>query len=157
MSIKKEISLVIGILALTAIYIVGALKLAPPIDDGEYTSSFYPWLLIFMMLTACIYQIISLKKQLKFSQKSSEKKIFNMPVTLGILTLAVFVFAFNYIGFWTASGMLTFGIASIFEVTTENKKEKWAYIIILTILTPIIGYLFYGTLFNVHFPEGILF
>ena len=158
MNVKKEISIIIILLALTVIYIIGTLKLtSPPLDDGDPTLSFYPWLLILIMIPSCIYQIISLKKQLKPGQENSEIKIFTKPALLGISVFAIFIFAFNYLGYWTAAIILTFGITSIFEAKNENKKKKWTYIIILTILIPIVGYLFYGTIFNIHFPKGILF
>ena len=157
MNLKKEISVVIALLALTAVYIIGTFKAGPPLYDGEPTLSFWPWILILIMLTSCIYQIISLKKQSKLRQKSSEIKVFSIPALLGISVFAIFILAFNYIGYWTAAGIMTFGTASIFEARNKNKKKKWAYIIILTIFIPIIGYLFYGGIFNIHFPKGILF
>ena len=158
MNIKKEIAVTIALLALTAIYMIGAIQLGHPISYGDPAASFYPWILIFIMITACICQLVSLKKQLKSGQEhDTGKKVFNMPFWLGTSAFTVFIFAFTFLGYWTASLILAFSIASIFEAKNENKKKKWRSIIILTFLIPIIGYLFYGTIFNIRFPQGILF
>jgi len=159
MHIRKEISVIVGILVLTAIYIIGALRLGAPMYRGEPTESTFPWIIIIVMLTACSIKLFPLMKKIKVQQALDEERIkgVNISFLLGIAGLSAFIAAFLLFGYWIAAIILTFVTSYIFEAHNENKKKKWLYIIVLTVLIPIIGYLFYGTIFNIHFPKGLLF
>ena len=158
-TLKKEISVIIGILVFTAIYTIGSFRLGAPIYRGEPTESTFPWIIIIIMLTACSAQLFSLVKKIKSQQAPDKEKIggFNIPLILGIAALSLFIIAFVFLGYWPAAIMLTFAVSYIFEANTKNTRSKWLHIIILTVLIPILGYLFYWGIFNIHFPKGLLF
>ncbi len=144
------------ILFFTLIYIVGAIDLGAPFDEGEPSLSLFPWITIFAMVVGVIGFFFESRG--KSSSGASEKPVFSSVIKpfLGCLVLALFIFLFFVVGYWLSSVFLCFFTAILFEYESSNKKKAVIIAALVSVLVPTIGYLFYQRLFHIRLPEGIL-
>lgn len=152
---NPEVIMVVVILILTAVYIVGALRLPPPIEDGVPTQSLYPWIIIGVMFAACT--TILFKKQLwKEKEQIFSWERIKKPV-LGIGILGFYIILFTYAGYWISTPVFSFSVAMLFEYERKNKVKALIYSTILGIIVPLIGYLFFEVTFAIRLPKGVWF
>ena len=150
---NPEVAMVVGILLLTMIYLVETFQMPPPMEDGSPTISLYPWIIILIMTAACVSvlanKIITKGKTIVLEGKTVRRPIF------GIAIIGLFIFLFAYAGYWIATAFFSFLIAILFEYEKGNRRKALLYAAILAVVIPVIGYLFYQELFDIHLPKGV--
>jgi len=145
----------IGILIWVIVYIAGALQLSPPIEDGLPTESFYPWILIIIMLATCSALLFRAKMWKAKGQVAQWAQIRRVAPVIGVIVL--YIPLFLNAGYWIATSLLSFGIALVFEYEARSKLKALIYSVILAIVITGIGYLFFRIGFGVRLPRGVWF
>ena len=147
---------ILVLLFFTLIYIVGAIDLGAPFDDGEPSLSLFPWITIFAMIVGVIG--LFFESRGKNSSGENEKPLFSSVIKplSGCLVFALFIVLFFVVGYWFSSVFLCFFTAILFEYESSNKKKAVIIAALVSVLVPTIGYLFYQKLFHIRLPEGIL-
>ncbi|MFC1764475.1 tripartite tricarboxylate transporter TctB family protein [Planctomycetota bacterium] len=149
-----EILMVIGLLVWTCVYVIGTLKLGPPISEEEPGPSLFPWFVIIVMVIGCLGVLYEIRGQTPPQERPARSSI-KRPL-LGCVALAAFIGLFFYVGYWLSSVFLCFCTAYLFEYETEKKKKAVLISAAIAMSIAIVGYLFYHVLFHIRFPEGVL-
>lgn len=153
--LNASFRMLVGILIAVIVYIAGAIQLSPPIEDGLPTESFYPWILIVIMLAACSTLLFREKMWKAKGQVAQWAQIKRVASVIGITALYI-PLLFNA-GYWIATPLLSFGIALVLEYEARSKLKALIYPVILAIIIPWIGYLFFRIAFGVRLPGGVWF
>jgi hypothetical protein len=152
---NPEITLIVGILVFTGIYVFGALELPPPMEDGSPTQSLYPWIIAGIMVAACCSVLFKRQiwggKEQVLTWERIKKPIF------GTIILGSYIVLFVFAGYWISTSIFSFFVALLFEYERKSKVKALIYSAILGVIVPVIGYLFFNVTFGIRLPEGIWF
>lgn len=158
MKIKRADIYTISILSLfTLIYIIGTLQLGSPFKGNEPTMSLFPWITIVTMIIGIIGYYFGSKKEYSKADEINNYSYSSIArPLLGILVFSLFILLFFFVGYWIASIFICFFTAIVFEYDSSNVSKSIIIASIVSMLIPIIGYLFYQKLFHIRLPEGII-
>jgi hypothetical protein len=139
-------------LGVLIVYLVSMLRVAPPIDDGLLSESFFP-LLIFLAgapvsILLLLDGIKSTPKEGAGDNETKKRTSVKKPFFITLLIL-FFVFTFETLGFLAAAPVFVF----LFMLIYDDKPRKIVRKIIYTVLIAAFVYVLYGIVFDVRFPS----
>lgn len=139
-------------------YIVQAFNLPRPFQQGEPGPAFLPLILATILMISCV-RILWLELAGTKTTADGDESDVGARVTprsiLLILGTAIFVWAFEPLGYWISTFLYTFGVAWLFE--REQKKPIKSSLFITSIIAAsvtTVGWLFFVTLFKLGLPTG---
>jgi len=124
------------------IYIIEALRIAPPIKGGEVGITFFPLIIALLMLLAAIIVLINgfkEKKSLLFNYKKISR-----PIAVIILT-GIYIIIFKSIGYMFSSILYVFSLVLLLE--NKKKKESKIRNIVYSIIVVLVVYILYKKIF----------
>ena len=129
------------------LYVVEALRLAPPIKNGRIDVTFFPLLISAILYIAIIYVFYNSYKQVKKSEKSDQNRL-SRPALVVLITI-IYIAVFKIIGYMISSIIYIFTLITIFETKRKTLFFKILYAIIIAVLI----YLLYEKIFLVRLPK----
>lgn len=149
---RKPVMTPLVTLAVLIVYLMSMLRVAPPIDDGLLSESFFP-LLIF--LTGAPVSILLLFDGVKSTSKESakvkegKKQINNKKPFFIALLILFLALAFEPLGFVVVASVFVF----LFMLIYDDKPQKIVRKIVYTVLIVAFVYVLYGVIFDIRFPQ----
>ena len=119
-------------------------EVPPILNRGIQPATFPKILLILIIALTCLVYFLSLTKSWK-RQQNLDKPFF---LTLSFFIL--FVLIAKFIDFFLAIGSLSFLVSYFWG------ERKILYLLLVSILFPIIVFIFFETILGLRFPSGIL-
>jgi hypothetical protein len=157
LKLNKDILMAAAFLIGTTIYLIEALKLPVPFQQGEPGPSFYPFVLtIIMYICSLRLFIVGLRKEKALTLNLKSQKV--VKPALMVVATALFILTFDPLGYWIATILYTFSVALIFE--WGRKFTFWktvAFCAAVSFSITFLGWLFFDLLFDLHLPSGELF
>lgn len=149
---QKAVITPLIIIAVLLVFLVSMLRVAPPVEDGVLSESFFPTL-IFLVGTPVAFLLLfdgikTVRKEQSQKQAAENqggyKKIFF--ITAVILFL---VFTFELFGYAIVAPIFVF----LFMLIYDDKPQKIAQKLICAIVIAAFVYVLYGIVFDVRFPQ----
>lgn len=136
------------------IYVVSALRMAPPVVEGLLSESSFPFF-IFLIATPAALKLLfdGLKAVTQERQQQEtvvvEKKKKSLKPFLTVLIMAVFTLLFEKLGFTVLAPLYVF----FFMLVYDDKPQDIVRKIIYALLIGIMVYVLYAIAFDIRFPE----
>lgn len=136
------------------IYVISALRLAPPIVDGLLSESSFPFFIFLIATPAAIKLFLDGLKAVKkeIAENGSvvvEKKKKSIKPALIVLIMAVFILLFDILGFTILAPLYVFFFMLIYDDKPQDIVRK----IIYALLIGVVVYVMYVIGFDIRFPE----
>ena len=155
--------------AISALYLISAFQMAPPLDNGRLTASFFPALIGSIALVLCVAQLVS-QHRASCDSRSSESDsaesastetanddassadsdasspLFSPALRLMLVT-ALYILAFSHLGYLLSSALYVFAVMLLFA-----GRDKWVSKAVIACAISALGYGLFEQLFNVHLP-----
>lgn len=137
------------LLIATTIYLIDAIQLAPPIQNGVLTASFFPVVISTIMYVALLCVLWDIARVPKEAAGSSTEKVDQPlgPLWITLLTGA-YIFTFSTIGYFLPTFFYVFLMTILFGKGLEGLLFKAAASLIITAA----GFLLFGLAFQVRLP-----
>jgi putative tricarboxylic transport membrane protein len=135
----------------TTIYLIEAIRLAPPVINGMISESFYPMLCALIMYPLCLkllYQGIKAAKQRMAEAQPPKNEMSTKPLILAVIT-GLFILLFAFLGFLLTAPFYVFFFMLFFDDKPQQFLRKLIYAIAITAGV----YILYEVIFEIHFPE----
>jgi putative tricarboxylic transport membrane protein len=113
---------------------------------------FMPWLLVVCLFILSI--LLLLNTVLRGSRENFDPKI-SLKEGIGIIFLTVFVYAYVQVMYLFGFVWVTPFFLAVLMVMTGSRK--WKEIVILSIVSPVVIYVFFQKIFQVILPGGTFF
>lgn len=141
-----RIILPVVLLIVTTVYLIEALRTAPPIEDGIVSVSFFPIIITIVMYIA---SFVVLRNGL-IERKSVASGQFTLikPLKVVILT-GIYIGLFKPIGYIFSTILYVFSLMLVFEATKKSNLKRLIIAIIITILV----FLLFEKIFRVRVPK----
>ena len=136
------------ILLVAAGYLIQALLIAPPIEDGVLTPSFYPVLIALLAFPLCAKLLIDGIRESKAAESRRKLDISAKPLILAAVT-GLFILAFAYLGFLLSAPLYVFFFMLFFDDRPQQIGKK----VLMSLLIVAGVYVLYELIFGIHFPE----
>jgi len=144
-SSEFKVCFVILIFSIFAFIITFTFDEVPPIlNRGIQPATFPKILLILITSLTCLVYYLSFKSSWK-KQEKLEKPFF-----LTLFFFILFVLIAKFIDFFLAIGTLSFLVSYLWG------ERKISYLILVSVLFPIIVFIFFETILGLRFPSGII-
>ncbi|MDO6814984.1 tripartite tricarboxylate transporter TctB family protein [Cobetia amphilecti] len=161
--------LTLAMTAISALYLVSAFQMAPPLDNGRLTASFFPVLIGSIALVLCVAQLVSQHRANRDSRSSesasaeststetanddassadsdASSRLFSPALRLMLVT-ALYILAFSHLGYLLSSTLYVFAVMLLFA-----GRDKWVSKAVIACAISALGYGLFEQLFNVHLP-----
>ncbi|KUK50201.1 MAG: hypothetical protein XD76_1548 [candidate division TA06 bacterium 32_111] len=128
------------------LYVIEAFRIAPPIQKGQVSATFFPLIISFLM-----YITIALVFFTSYNQKNVTATSFgqmNKPALVVLVTI-FYITLFKIIGYMASSILYIFAIISIFEIKKKNILIKLFYAVIIAVII----YILYEKIFLIRLPK----
>jgi len=113
---------------------------------------FMPWLLVVLLFVLAV--LLLLDTLLREQRENRDPKI-SLKEGIGIIFLTVFVYAYVQVMFLFGFVWVTpFFMAGLMVMTGSR---KWKEVVVLSIVSPLVIYIFFQKIFQVILPGGTLF
>ncbi|WP_404324891.1 tripartite tricarboxylate transporter TctB family protein [Cobetia sp. UIB-001] len=155
--------------AISALYLISAFQMAPPLDNGRLTASFFPALIGNIALVLCVAQLVSQHRACRDSRSSksasaeststetanddassansdASSPLFSPALRLMLVT-ALYILAFSHLGYLLSSALYVFAVMLLFA-----GRKKWISKAVIACAICALGYGLFEQLFNVHLP-----
>ncbi|MFP5300612.1 tripartite tricarboxylate transporter TctB family protein [Cobetia sp. SIMBA_158] len=155
--------------AISALYLISAFLMAPPLDNGRLTASFFPALIGSIALVLCVAQLVSQQRASHDSRSSksasteststetanddaisahsdASSPLFSPALRLMLVT-ALYILAFSHLGYLLSSALYVFAVMLLFA-----GRDKWISKAVIACAISALGYGLFEQLFNVHLP-----
>ena len=160
--------------AISALYLISAFQMAPPLDNGRLTASFFPALIGSIALVLCVAQLVSQQRANRGSRSSESARtetvsaeststetanddassadsdasspLFSPALRLMLVT-ALYILAFSHLGYLLSSALYVFVVMLLFA-----GRDKWVSKAVIACAISALGYGLFEQLFNVHLP-----
>jgi len=139
---------------LSIIYVTEAIRMSPPIEQGEISFTFFPLVIGILFF---ILNIMSLNKGLKDLNKEIKGEKYLVfqwqsikKFIVAVALIGIYVCIFKPIGYFISSILLVFGLMLVFKDKNQNNVKLLIFSIVITILI----YYFYEKMFGVRLPYG---
>ncbi|WP_405279135.1 tripartite tricarboxylate transporter TctB family protein [Cobetia sp. Ld8] len=150
--------------AISALYLISAFQMAPPLDNGRLTASFFPVLIGSIALVLCVAQLVSQHRASCDSRSSksastetadddapstdsdASSPVFSPALRLMLVT-ALYILAFSHLGYLLSSALYVFAVMLLFA-----GRDKWISKAVIACAISALGYGLFEQLFNVHLP-----
>lgn len=150
---------VVCLLALTLVYLLEAFKIAPPINNGALTASFFPVALAVVMLLALGGVILSDRREAAGAEESEEESdhrdettgaAWRGPVAVTLLT-AGYIALFAHLGYFIATFLYAFTMTLAFA-TGRPSPQALAFKALVAGVITLLGYGLFELVFQVRLP-----
>ncbi|MBY6111013.1 tripartite tricarboxylate transporter TctB family protein [Halomonas sp. DP1Y21-3] len=158
---------VVCLLALTLIYLLEAFKIAPPINNGALTASFFPVALAVVMLLALGGVILADRREAASGEAGDEAgagesdeggdnrgdakvAAWRGPVAVTLLT-AVYIALFAHLGYFIATFLYAFSMTLAFA-TGRPSPQALAFKALVAGVITLLGYGLFELVFQVRLP-----
>ncbi|MDH2294288.1 tripartite tricarboxylate transporter TctB family protein [Cobetia sp. 1AS1] len=161
--------LTLAMTAISALYLISAFQMAPPLDNGRLTASFFPVLIGSIALVLCVAQLVSQQRASRDSRSSksdsaeststetanddassvdsdASSPLFSPALRLMLVT-ALYILAFSHLGYLLSSALYVFAVMLLFA-----GRDKWVSKAVIACAISALGYGLFEQLFNVHLP-----
>ncbi|MCK8066987.1 tripartite tricarboxylate transporter TctB family protein [Cobetia sp. 1CM21F] len=161
--------LTLAMTAISALYLISAFQMAPPLDNGRLTASFFPALIGSIALVLCVAQLVSQHRASRGSRSSesdsaeststetanddassadsdASSPLFSPALRLMLVT-ALYILAFSHLGYLLSSALYVFAVMLLFA-----GRDKWVSKAVIACAISALGYGLFEQLFNVHLP-----
>ncbi|UTV86780.1 tripartite tricarboxylate transporter TctB family protein [Cobetia amphilecti] len=161
--------LTLAMTAISALYLISAFQMAPPLDNGRLTASFFPALIGSIALVLCVAQLVSQHRASRDSRSSesasaeststetanndacsadsdASSPLFSPALRLMLVT-ALYILAFSHLGYLLSSALYVFAVMLLFA-----GRDKWVSKAVIACAISALGYGLFEQLFNVHLP-----
>lgn len=145
--------------AISALYLISAFQMAPPLDNGRLTASFFPVLIGSIALALCVAQLVSQHRANRDSRSNesasantssadsdASSSLFSPALRLMLVT-ALYILAFSHLGYLLSSALYVFAVMLLFA-----GRDKWISNAVIACAISALGYGLFEQLFNVHLP-----
>lgn len=150
----------------TAIYLIDALRLGPPMRDGNMTASFFPILMAIIMLVALLCAMVQSLRANRTTDTVAQDEATDergegtdpatrrrylgfSPGAIGVIVLtAAYLAAFDIIGYFVSTAIYVLMLCFLFGGVRRHLPSKIA----ATALITIAGYLLFEIVFQVRLP-----
>ena len=148
--------------AISALYLISAFQMTPPLDNGRLTASFFPALIGIIALVLCVAQLVSQHrasrgaatddgKETSTTDGEASAPLFSPALRLMLVT-ALYILAFSHLGYLLSSALYVFVVMLLF-----SGREKWISKALIACAISALGHGLFEQLFNVHLPALDLF
>ncbi len=148
----KIVTPVISIIVLL-VYVISALKLAPPVVDGTLSESFFPLLVFILGAPTAVWLLMDalkeMKKEAAAGKEVVQKREKSIKPVLIVLLIALFIIGFYFLGFVLVAPLYVFVFMLIYDDKPQQFIKKAIYSIIISALV----YVLYVVLFDIRFPS----
>ena len=138
-------------LVVLLVYVISALKLAPPMIDGVLSESFFPLMVFLIGTPAAVVLLFDGLREGKREKESGEEtapaKMSIKPVLI-VLDIVFFIVAFHFLGFVLVAPLYVF----LFMLIYDDKPGEFLKKIIFSVIISILVYILYVVLFDIRFP-----
>ncbi|HET7410639.1 MAG TPA: tripartite tricarboxylate transporter TctB family protein [Paracoccaceae bacterium] len=144
------------LLILNTGYLAEALTLPTPFAYGEPGPAFLPLVLSGIMYIAAGRILIAELRGARDAETEGAPVEGTplKPVIIALIT-AVFIYLFEYLGYWIATLIYTFAITALFEYEKKSSPLRMLTVsVIVAIAMTAIGWIFFVTLFDLFLPTG---
>jgi hypothetical protein len=149
---RKSVITPLVTLGVLIVFVVSMLRVAPPVEDGSLSESFFPVLIFLAGAPAAILLFFDALRTIRKEQpvkKEPEKrggcgKIFLVAALILFLALT-----FEPLGYAITAPVFVF----LFMLIYDDKPQKIIQKIIYTLLITVFVYILYGVIFDVRFPQ----
>ncbi|WP_088744211.1 tripartite tricarboxylate transporter TctB family protein [Cobetia sp. QF-1] len=175
--ISGSTPLTLALTALSGLYLISALQLASPMENGRLSPSFFPLLIGLIACVLCLAQLIA-------NYRASRQSLLHSPATtaeehhaapdstdeseagtaekeipatgvlswftpaLRLMTVtALYILAFSHLGYLLSSALYVYAIMLLF-----SGRQKWMSKALIACVIAGLGYVLFEQLFNVHLP-----
>ncbi|MDH2421868.1 tripartite tricarboxylate transporter TctB family protein [Cobetia amphilecti] len=161
--------LTLAMTAISALYLISAFQMAPPLDNGRLTASFFPALIGSIALALCVAQLVSQQRASRDSRSAesasteststetanddassadsdASSPLFSPALRLMLVT-ALYILAFSHLGYLLSSALYVFAVMLLFA-----GRDKWVSKAVIACAISALGYGLFEQLFNVHLP-----
>ena len=138
----------IVILLVVTGYIIQALLIAPPIEGGTLSPSFYPVLISLFAFPLCTKLLLDGIRESRAAEGKRKLKIPARPLILAAVT-GLFILAFAYLGFLLTAPFYVFFFMLFFDDRPQQVGKK----VIMALMIVAGVYVLYELIFGIHFPE----
>ncbi|MBE2169907.1 MULTISPECIES: tripartite tricarboxylate transporter TctB family protein [unclassified Cobetia] len=161
--------LTLAMTAISALYLISAFQMAPPLDNGRLTASFFPVLIGSIALVLCVAQLVSQQRASRDSRSSKSDSAESTstetanndassadsdassprfsPALRLMLVTALYILAFSHLGYLLSSALYVFAVMLLFA-----GRDKWVSKAVIACAISALGYGLFEQLFNVHLP-----
>lgn len=146
-----------GLLALLALgYLLGSISMGVPINNGQLTPSFFPFIVGALVSCLCMWQwaaeIFSSRKDAvsavtEENSLGASYAIWRKPEVKLIAVTAVYVLSFTTAGYWLSTLLYVYAVMLLFA-----GLKKWLIKGFISLVITALGYLLFSQLFNVRLP-----
>lgn len=154
--------LTLAMTAISALYLISAFQMTPPLDNGRLTASFFPALIGIIALVLCVAQLVSQHrasrgvaaddaKESSTTDGEASAALFSPALRLMLVT-ALYILAFSHLGYLLSSALYVFVVMLLFA-----GRDKWVSKAVIACAISALGYGLFEQLFNVHLPALDLF
>lgn len=149
--------LTLAMTAISALYLISAFQMTPPLDNGRLTASFFPALIGIIALVLCVAQLVSQHrasrgvaaddaKESSTTDGATSAALFSPALRLMLVT-ALYILAFSHLGYLLSSALYVFVVMLLFA-----GRDKWVSKAVIACAISALGYGLFEQLFNVHLP-----
>ncbi|BBO56773.1 tripartite tricarboxylate transporter TctB family protein [Cobetia sp. AM6] len=151
--------LTLAMTAISALYLISAFQMAPPLDNDRLTASFFPALIGSIALVLCVAQLVSQQRASRDSRSNesanddassadsdASSSLFSPALRLMLVT-ALYILAFSHLGYLLSSALYVFAVMLLFA-----GRDKWVSKAVIACAISALGYGLFEQLFNVHLP-----
>jgi hypothetical protein len=149
---QKAVITPLVILAVLILFLVSMLRVAPPVEDGALSESFFPTLIFLTGAPVAVLLLIegiktarNAQSQERTAGKQGEyRKVFLVAAVILFLALT-----FELLGYVITAPIFVF----LFMLIYDDKPQKIARKMLYTVLITAFVYVLYGIVFDVRFPQ----
>lgn len=149
------VGVVVLLLALTLIYLIAALGIAPPISNGNITASFFPVVLGLIMVVALAVSMLGDRR--KAAAESDDKPSAGAgadrsfgPLAVVVLT-AVYIALFSSLGYFISTTLYAFAMTLVFSAGRPAPGQLLLKALIAVAIA-VLGYGLFEWVFQVRLP-----
>ncbi len=139
-------------LVVLLVYVISALRLAPPIVDETLSESFFPLLVFLLGTPVASWLLMDALREVRNGEKNRKevvrKKVSRKPLLI-VLVFLFFIIGFNFLGFVLVAPVYVF----LFMMIYDDKPQKFIQKIIYSIIVSALVYVLYVVLFDIRFPS----
>ena len=144
-SISFRVIFIINLISILLLYLTFTFDEVPPIlNRGIQPATFPKGLLILIIFLSSIVYFLSLKNPWKL------KKTLPKPFYITLISFIIFALICNYLDFFLGIATLSAMIAYFWG------ERRILYIFIVSIIFPLIVFVFFETILGLRFPGGII-
>nr|WP_300313021.1 tripartite tricarboxylate transporter TctB family protein [Halomonas sp.] len=143
------------LLALTLVYLVAALGIAPPISNGNITASFFPVVLGLIMLVALGTSVLGGRRKTAAESEDEPSTEADASTSFGPLAVVVltaaYIALFSLLGYFISTALYAFAMTLVFSAGRPGRQQLLVKALIAVAIA-VLGYGLFEWVFQVRLP-----